>query len=377
MLSKGGLHLRFLHCTPIVSDSPSIVRQMQLEMQAATDMGLDWQVKVFLAKELSRGSTVEQLEDVTRTNRFAKFLLSRVDRRIRTYLLFVRWLRLEAQDFDAIVLRYIPHSPFLWLFMKRTHVPVVLVHHTNTLKQIELGTNRTSKLRRVLEVWIGNACIRESAITVGVTDEVAQLVTTRIHRSDLRTLTYPNGIIAKNERVGDSRDESPTLLFIAAHFQPWIGLDILIDWLEADPIENIRVQCVGRIPGNLRARAQALSNFELHGWLEIDEIRTLASNAWVGLAPLAMERVGLRESSALKTRELLAMGLPVAGTCKDVFPSDFPYYREVTGLRELIAFASSVRFVSRDDVSCAARPFIDKRLLLQKFRSDLLHELGE
>src|SRR5690606_39054416 len=85
----------------------------------------------------------------------------------------------------------------------------------------------------------------------------------------------------------------------------------------------------------------------------------------LGLSSFALDRKGMHEACTLKVREYLMMGLPVGAGHKEVFPEGFPYFFDAgVDVNALFSFAGRVGKVSRSLVSEAARPYIDKTVLL-------------
>ena len=71
-------------------------------------------------------------------------------------------------------------------------------------------------------------------------------------------------------------------------------------------------------------------------------------------------------------REYLMLGLPVYAGYHDVFPPSFRYFRAgQVELSSIVEYAAEVREVARDAVSEAARPYIDKDVLLSRLSEEL------
>ena len=76
----------------------------------------------------------------------------------------------------------------------------------------------------------------------------------------------------------------------------------------------------------------------------------------------------MTEACTLKVREYLAFGLPVFSGHKDVFPASFSYYQhseEKITMSAIIKFARSHRDINRRETSEAARPYIEKSIILK------------
>jgi hypothetical protein len=162
----------------------------------------------------------------------------------------------------------------------------------------------------------------------------------------------------------DRRAGCQEWLFVASYFYPWHGLDRLLAAMREVDYEVI-LHVVGEISDADRAVALKDRRVVLHGLLSSQEIQALSGQCCLGLSSFALDRKGMREACTLKVREYLMMGLPVAAGHKEVFPEEFPYFYDTgVDVDALFAFAERVKNVSRTLVSEAARPYIDKTVLL-------------
>lgn len=105
----------------------------------------------------------------------------------------------------------------------------------------------------------------------------------------------------------------PRLVFIGSPDSPWQGVDKLVYLAEAIPDISIHVIGYDQIEGyNLLP-----SNFHLYGYLISQKYKKILSTMDCAIGSLGLHRIDLNESSPLKTRECLALGLPMILPYKD------------------------------------------------------------
>lgn len=74
----------------------------------------------------------------------------------------------------------------------------------------------------------------------------------------------------------------------------------------------------------------------------------------------------MKEGNTLKVKEYLRAGLPVYSGYKDVFDDEFPYYKNgPVDLDLMLEFVDQMRPITPQEISDAARPFIEKQVLLE------------
>ena len=76
----------------------------------------------------------------------------------------------------------------------------------------------------------------------------------------------------------------------------------------------------------------------------------------------------MTEACSLKVRDYLRAGLPVyAGHRDSALPPDFEYFRQGPAQwSAILAYARCMRSVPRSTIAVAARPLIDKKVLLER-----------
>jgi len=110
-----------------------------------------------------------------------------------------------------------------------------------------------------------------------------------------------------------------------------------------------------------------------HGQLLGKDYENVLKICDVGLNSLAVEREKLTESSALKVREYLAMGLPVYATHKDVsLKNGFIYYKNSPlSIPSIIKYVQVMKKVTREEIRTQSKDLINKEKILLKLVNDL------
>lgn len=346
--------------------------QMQWEKLAASKLFISWQVQLFCPRservEISiahHSRWIKVVRDGVFWKGYAWLVL-----RVEYYL----WLYSVRKEYDAFMLRYNVHDPFQLLFIVLCRRPVYLIHHTLEEPELAMGEGLRGWVRSKLESLIGKYAIKASAGTVGVTQEIInyERERARLRLDRRRDYLYPNGVYYERETVDDRRGDILEFLFVASSFVPWHGLDLLLDNLSSTN-EKFVLHVVGDVFSEDRGRASSDERVLFHGHLDPSSIRRIAEKCSLGLSSFGLGRKGMKEACTLKVREYLLMGLPVYAGHEEVFPESFQFYRNgPVSFLEIIDFARVVKSVSRQQVSDAARPYIDKVVILDALYHNLV-----
>ena len=85
----------------------------------------------------------------------------------------------------------------------------------------------------------------------------------------------------------------------------------------------------------------------------------------------------MQEACTLKVREYLSLGLAVYTGHKDVFPEDFPYYKNSSvDISQIINFAMIMKKITREEIRNSAIPFLSKTNLLSNLYQNLEAEFA-
>jgi nucleoside-diphosphate-sugar epimerase/glycosyltransferase involved in cell wall biosynthesis len=359
--------LRVLHAAVSMNPSLGVVKQMEWEQQAADDLGLPWRAV------LHTPNAIESPVVHSWTNLPSLELV----RYFRLRKNFYDWLIGVEQDYDLIILRHSVHDIFEAQLSGRLGHKLLTMHHTLEIQELA-ANGKTGEIRAIFERIIGKLIINQSLGSIAVTREILDYEQSRAGVANIKSgLIYPNGVWSSNEYLQDSRSDIPEILFVASYFSAWHGLDLVIDAVSKST-KNFRIHIVGSLKSEDYKLCKSDSRFVLHGVLKTQELKKLMCTAWCGLSSFALGRNGMQEACSLKVREYLDSGLVVyAGHRDSGFPEDFLFYKNgPADIESILNFAKKMRLVSRDVVIAAAKPFISKKVLLERFYKDLQRQLA-
>lgn len=356
--------MRVLHATILKKPIVGIVNQLFLEKTAAENLGLSWD-SILCVGEMGNNFDYKKQDIIKVLHNNNWFALR---------LAFYKFLISKNDEFDVLLLRHNTSNPLEYLFLKSIDKPVFLVHHT--LEEAELLSDNTikGKMKYSAERVFGGMSIKNSDGIICVTEEIFKYENARVDNFFEKKIIYPNGVFYNNTELVDNRTLGiPEILFVASDFIPWHGLDLLLRDLE-NTSEKFILHIVGNVSRKDAIEAEKDNRVILYGVLNQEEINEVIQKSWVGLSSFALDRKKMKEACTLKVREYLHGGVPVYSGYKDVFPSEFKYYRKGSpNFNEIIKFAKEMRLVSKQDIKESSRPYIDKEVLL----SNLYKELKE
>jgi hypothetical protein len=151
-------------------------------------------------------------------------------------------------------------------------------------------------------------------------------------------ITIGNGINLNRIEVLPQRIESKLgLFFVGNPNQLWHGVSELVEFARLNP--DIDIHVVGN------SNQTRLSNLFFYGRLTPDEYRDIASKCVAGIGSLNLIVIQQKESSSLKVREYLALGLPVILKHEDtdLSPDDSHVLQLPDTQLNLAAFAPEIR----------------------------------
>ncbi len=363
--------IRVIHTAQQSMPSSGIVNQMLWEQNAALELDLNWQVKVFCPMGSVGENPVVHFADHN-PYRGKPGHINRL--KSRNYYLrnYYSWLKSIENDYDIFLMRYNTCDPFQYWYIKNSKKPVYLVHHALELPELALTPNPASRfIRCQLEEKIGKHAIKKAAGLIGVTHEILAFERARANNPTQKGYVYPNGIEFSTASAPDHRTPKIELLFVASFFAPWHGLDLLLD-----AIKNTQEQFVLHVVGDMTATdlqtARSDPRVQIHGRLSQTEIAALASRCTIGLGSFAIERKKMVEGCSLKIREYLMLGLPVYAGFKEVFDDQFEFYRQnQCDIHLILNYAKQMQAVPRENIITASKSYISKKSLLLKLYNQI------
>jgi glycosyltransferase involved in cell wall biosynthesis len=366
---------RILHATYLQERSTGIYAQLIAEKRAAFETGIPLETWVYIKPE--EGHVIELFRRIVRSD-YLKYQVMRIVRfvSIRVHLLYYfHKLFHKSKCYDIVLIRYIPGSFLLLLFLIFRGRKTYTVHHTIESREIIANKSVKGYLSLLKEESIGRLAVSLTRGVISVTDEILEYQRSRFFFNQQRPcLVYPNGITYTEVEPLDSRvsHSPPRLVTIASKFYDWVGLDIILEKLKSQS-RPFSLDVVGECSEYLIAAAESMPTVTLHGPLGGDQLKVLLSSADLGLDCFALERKGMRQGCALKVREYLLAGVPVYGPYCDVFPKDFTFYRSFEiDMSRALDFALEMRSVPRKEVSGRAKKYISKVQLLRNLYDSIL-----
>ncbi|MFZ5910068.1 MAG: glycosyltransferase [Chloroflexota bacterium] len=189
--------------------------------------------------------------------------------------------------------------------------PLVGEANTNDLTQHE-GLGKVYALYNRLTRGL---LLRRLDGLVTVSRELAEASAFARYRQPTRVIA--NGIDLENfAPLPAPSNRTPRLAFIANPGYLWHGVDKLITLARLIPDVHIDIIGYDTLPAGRDFVAQDgipryPENLHLHGYLPASEYTKILGNADAAISSLALHRIGLEEASPLKSRECLALGLPL------------------------------------------------------------------
>ncbi len=337
--------------------SSGILKQLSFEVDAAIELkNCVWETKYWLPGNYNKGYI----------NEFENNFIDIIINNIRFYF----WLNKISKNYDYIIIRYPTYDPFSFLFYPKCKY--LTIHHSK--ESIENTFFRYKVIKKLIEKYITRKLITNSVGVVGVTNEIA-LATLNKTIKNKKKFVLPNGVdfntINISEKIESTEGKYINLLFVASSSSPWHGLDRIIEGVKNDK----RFKLI--IIGSNNDDAQFFENdrIDFLGYKSTKRINEIANYCHIALGSFGMDRNNLTESTTLKVREYLAMGLPVYSGIKDSsLPVDFPFYSFTFHNFDscyLFNFFNSTKNSSRKEIRQLSEKYISKYIVMDAFISKL------
>ncbi len=345
------LHLNYLPSSIVLKDK-KIKDMAEAALQAKLDID-------FLILNTSVVNSKDNLSYVK-----IKFPENRLLKAFAQKLFRYRYIEKYADidKYDRIILRYPLAFGFgLKHFYKKYGHKIFTEHHTNEGAEL-LKIGSVPSLGKVFS-WYENfrkgSILKACRGIIGVTDEIRRHEASFF--SGLASHTMSNGInvtSVKLARPKDPRDNQLDIIFLAARFAPWHGLDYAIQGLKeysgATPIVLHVVGNINNISNLIEFNDRQNALIQFHGEVHGDDLDSLFDQADLGISSLGIHRVGLEEASVLKSREYFARGLPFVYAYTDSdLTGDEPYALRVKvtelnylNFEELVNFFTSTQQIN-------------------------------
>lgn len=360
--------LRVLHAAVSMNPSSGVVKQMEWEQQAANELEIPWTTLLHTPRPIE-SDVAYVWHDLPKSKLFRYLTLRKK---------FYQWLEVNSKNYDLILLRFSVHDPWQNRLAQKIGYKLLTVHHTKEELELVGVGGGIGQIKRILELILGRGVLNCVLGILSVTQEICLYQKNRGKFIDIKPgFFYPNGINFTSADDCDLRgDGVPEIVFMASHFAPWHGLDLLISEAAKDKSE-FKINLVGKVSAEDLNAINGDSRFIIHGHLNTTEIQQLTQKMWIGLSSFAMHRNGMKQACTLKVREYLQMGLPVYAGHQDTgLPDGFAFYKQgAPNLSDILAYAQQMRGVSRADVSAVSEPYISKASILTSLYAQLQTEI--
>ena len=191
------------------------------------------------------------------------------------------------------------------LRIPRVRTPIIIEVQSLVGQELRIR----SKLRYTIFTLLKRMHYRNLAGAIFVTSELMQLNESRFH-SKIPKMTIGNSInLSRITALPPQPGIKPALFFICTLNQAWQGISELVEFARANP--DIQVEIVGA------SEESTAPNVTFHGFLNLEDYWSVAAKCVAGVGPLNSSVKKMTESSSLKVREYLALGLPVVLKYRD------------------------------------------------------------
>ena len=269
---------------------------------------------------------------------FDRSLLSKVKNRFRI-------LKVAIQQ-KPDVLYFRDNFP---IYIPNTNFPLVI--EVQSLVKNELRAR--GNLRFLAFRLFRNLYYRNITAAVFVSRELQQINEINLKTSHQFHISG-NGIDIDRVTELPVTQDSIELLFIGHPNQPWHGIEDIFDLASIMP--KFKFHIIGYESGQTSENVFSYKELERSEYLQIAERCTL------GISTLKLNIKGMAEASPLKSREYLAMGLPIISRYEDTdfstgkdfilqLPNDSRKLTEFAGEIETFAYSWRGRRVKRSDLS--------------------------
>lgn len=218
---------------------------------------------------------------------------------------------------DVIYTRYTTWYPYLEQLSHKC--PIVFEVNSDDRREYAVTASR---MAQVFHAMTRGMLQRQGAGFVAVTPEIVE----RVLGDGRRSVVITNGIdLDRFTPCPPVRNPRPNLVFLGTPGTPWHGLDDVV------ALAGLRPQWTVNVVGSRKNDFPDLpDNVRCHGFLSAEAYRSILESSDVGIGSLALYRNHMSQACPLKTREYLAMGLPVIAGYRDVdFPGGADFLLEV------------------------------------------------
>jgi hypothetical protein len=201
---------------------------------------------------------------------------------------------------DIIYLRF---NVFAYPLQRLFHIaPVIIEAVTNDVQQHEtLG-----KFYALYNRLTRRINLERCSGIVSISHELAALPAFADYHKP--TIVMGDGVdLSKYPVIPAPKNQQPHLVFIGSPGNAWHGVEKLAPLAKLYP--DLVIDVIGY--GHIEGLQNPPVNIVLHGYLKGEAYQQVLATADAAISSLALHSIGMQESSPLKTRECVAMGIPI------------------------------------------------------------------
>lgn len=265
--------------------------------------------------------------------------------------------------YDLIILRYSMFD-FSSLFLsKKIRGKIIFEHHTKLLNEIKYY-NMNWLVKHALylcEKFLSPVFFSGVHGNIGVTHDIVLSEASRLRAQNLPMFVFSNGISFNGEiKLRNICREKCVLSFVASSFSDWHGLDRLANAiLEYDGHKHVVINIVGVVSHDVKQCLQQAScdnsvSIIFWGVVNRSEVENILSNSHAAFDSLGLDRLGMSESSTLKSKHYAVTGTPIISSTPDpdLLEHDGFFY-EASIVDNSFSLGDIVHWVDRIDYSKA------------------------
>ncbi len=237
---------------------------------------------------------------------------------------------------------------------------------------VELNSNdleeskKNSKLVYIYNKLTRGFLLKNSVAFISVSKE---LVNDKIFAKYSKPFTViGNGYTFNNVfKTKDFLNDTVKFVFIGTPNQNWHGLDKVLDLVKI--LIDFEFHIIGTTMEELKLISNNIpSNITVYGYLEQDKAEKIVLNCDIGISTLALHRNNMNEASPLKSRQYLALGLPIIVGYKDTdlsadteFMLNIGNYESnvVDSIDEIKDFVNKASFFKPKEIRMKSKKFLD------------------
>ena len=351
-------------------DGAGVTNQLRMEYEAARLSSLSWKTELW---------------DDEKTSDTGLAFLSRLPFIYRSFIgrryFIYKRTKLLLMEYDYVLVRYTLLHIFDLMQSRRDAGKIIYVFHLPAADIAKTLPRFLGFIFLYFELLISKKLFRKNVVFSAVTSELYQKYSGTLNLKNKKHIVYPNGALSLTH-VEDARQGIVKIGFIASRFYEWIGLTELLGRLRGIANTSLTVDfcffIVGEITedqrqciAELNQQKPGLINYAAR--VSGEAMPQFLATLHCTLGAFAMNKSGLRASASLKVRESLMAGVPVYTGHPDAhIPEDFKYLKVgECDPEKIIRFAKQHAFIARKEVQELARPYIDKKLIMQRFIDEL------